>query len=163
MFGKKKRFNHGANSKEIGLLGLGTHFKGTIRFRGTLRLDGEVEGGIAAEEGSGSMLIVNQHAVVNGNITSDSVLISGKVRGNVKAAERVELYRSGSLKGDVHTGDLMIEGGAEFHGNCVMAKYHGSEQRTKGAKSAPPETAPATEPDGQTAQKAGDGAGTAPG
>ncbi len=159
MFGKKTRSNHGANAKEFGLLGLDTHFKGNIRFRGTLRLDGEVEGGIASEEGSGSMLIVNQHAVVTGNIVSDSVLISGKVRGNVKAAERVELYRSGSLKGDVHTGDFMIEGGAEFEGNCVMAKNHNSEQRSKGAKSAPPE--PAAEPGGQAAQKTG--AGTAPG
>ena len=122
---------NGAGGKEIGLLGVDSRFKGHLRFKGTLRLDGDVDGTITSEEGSGSMLIINQHAVVNGNITSDSVLISGKVRGNIKAAERVEVYRSGSLKGDVYTGDIMIEAGAEFEGNCRMIKGLNPEQREK--------------------------------
>lgn len=126
----------GADAKEIGLLGMDTRFKGHVRFKGTLRLDGDVDGTIISEEGSGSMLIVNQHAVVNGNITSDSVLISGKVRGNIKAMERVEIYRAGSLKGDVYTGDIMIEGGAEFEGNCHMIKNLNPEQREKVLKGA---------------------------
>jgi cytoskeletal protein CcmA (bactofilin family) len=124
------------DNKEIGLLGMDTRFKGHVRFKGTLRLDGDVDGTIVSEEGSGSILIVNQNAVVNGNITSDSVLISGRVRGNIKAMERVEIYRSGSLKGDVYTGDIMIEGGAEFEGNCRMIKNLNPEQREKLLKTA---------------------------
>lgn len=116
---------------EIGMLAVDTRFKGNIRFRGTLRLDGVVEGSITSVEGSGSKLIINQNAVVNGNITSDSVLISGRVRGNIKAMERVEVFRAGSLKGDVYTGDIMIEGGAEFEGNCCMLSKLTPEQRQK--------------------------------
>ena len=109
-------------SDEVGLLGLESNFKGNIRFRGTLRLDGTVEGNISSEEGTGTMLVINQRAQVNGNIIADSVLISGKVTGNVKATERVEIYRTGLLKGDVVTGDLMVQGGAEFQGQCHMKK-----------------------------------------
>lgn len=123
MFGRRKNgkaeLTHEL-SKDIGLLGIDTRFQGKIRFMGTLRIDGVVEGSITSEPGSGSVLIVNQQASVNGDIVSDSVLISGKVEGNVHARERVEIYRSGYLKGDVFTGGIMIEGGAEFEGNCHM-------------------------------------------
>ena len=102
------------------MLGVDSEFKGNIRFRGTLRIDGFVEGGITSQEGSGSVLIISRKAQVIGNIVSDSVLLSGKIIGNVTAVERVEIFRSGTLKGDIHTGDVMIEGGAEFEGTCRM-------------------------------------------
>jgi cytoskeletal protein CcmA (bactofilin family) len=107
-------------AKDIGLLGTDTRFEGSIRFAGTLRIDGAVVGNITSEPGSGSVLIVNQQATVQGDIVSDSVLISGHVEGTVRARGHVEIFRSGLLKGDVYTSGLMIEGGAEFQGYCHM-------------------------------------------
>lgn len=102
------------------MLGSDTRFEGAIRFTGTLRIDGIVVGDILSEPGSGTVLVVNKHAVVNGDIVSDSVLVSGRVEGNITALERVEIFRAGYLKGDVRTADIMIEGGAEFEGYCHM-------------------------------------------
>lgn len=131
MFGRKSAQPNSKGAREIGLLGVDTRFKGHIRFRGTLRLDGQVEGTIVAEEGSGSVLIVNRKAVVTGNIVSDSVLISGSVLGNIKALEKVEIFRTGTLRGDVFTADIVIEAGAEYEGNCRMIKNLNPEQREK--------------------------------
>ena len=119
MFRRAQEKNN-AGTSEIGLLGVDSHFEGIVRFAGTLRVDGRVEGDIASEPGSGSVLVINQSAEVLGNIVSDIVLISGQVVGQVTANERVEIFRNGSLKGDIYTADIMIEGGAEFEGRCHM-------------------------------------------
>lgn len=111
-----------APGRDIGLLGLDSRFKGSVRFAGTLTIDGTVEGGISSVEGSGATLVVNQNAVVIGDIVADSVLISGKVTGNIKARTRVEIFSAGTLTGNVHTGDIMIEGGARFQGFCHMLR-----------------------------------------
>ena len=117
---KSRKNQNPPGGSDIGLLGHDTRFEGTIRFSGTLRIDGVVVGDIHSEPGSGSMLVVHQSATVTGNIVSDSVLISGRVEGNITALERVDIFRSGTLKGDVRTGDIMIEGGADFEGYCHM-------------------------------------------
>ena len=141
LFGQSKTEGPQA-AKEIGLLGTDTKFEGSIRFAGTLRIDGTVVGPISAQPGSGSVLIINQQAIVNGDIVSDAVLISGKVQGNVHASERVEIFRSGLLKGDVYTADIMIEGGAEFQGYCHMADGSASAGRVPAAPQSPPKPGP---------------------
>ena len=120
MFGRTRN-DKGTPNRDIGLLGVDTRFEGTIRLTGTLRIDGAVTGNIESVPGSGSMLIINQEATVHGDIVSDSVLISGRVEGSIHARDRVEIFRSGFLRGDVVTTDIMIEGGAEFQGNCHMS------------------------------------------
>ena len=124
-----KLLNRASVTREIGLLGGDSRFKGLVRFRGTLRVDGLVEGNIQAEPGGGAVLIINQEARVTGDVSADQVLISGTVLGNVRAKERVEIYRSGDLKGDIYTSDIMIEAGAAFAGYCHMegAKTKGKE------------------------------------
>jgi len=143
LFGKKKSPDPVASSPEIGLLGGGTRFEGRIRFRGTLRLDGSVKGDIRSEQGSGSVLVINRNASVTGSIVADSVLISGEVDGNVIARKSVEIFRNGTLKGDIYTGEIMIESGAEFQGRCHMIRdmpldqQHALLKRVLGDKDAP--------------------------
>jgi len=107
-------------NQDIGLLGSDSRFEGTIRFEGTLRIDGTVVGNIESSLDGNSMLVINKDAVILGDVTADSILISGKVEGVVHAPERVELYKAGLLKGDIYTGDLMVEAGASFEGYCHM-------------------------------------------
>ena len=157
MFKSKEVVPAAGDSTEVGLLGVDSRFEGLLRFRGTLRIDGTVEGTILSEGGSGSVLIVNQNAVVRANIVSDAVLISGTVDGNICAQERVEIFRAGVLRGDIYTNNVMIEGGAQFQGRCHMLKDLDPARREKlleEAFAAPPPRvaeAPLTE---------GNGAGT---
>lgn len=111
MFGKIKE----TDSKMETVLGPETHFQGTIRSKGYIRVDGKVEGGISAEG-----VIVGETGQVQGDITAKNIVIGGKVTGNIIAAAALELQVHSQVFGDIRTAQLSIAEGAVFEGNCVM-------------------------------------------
>ncbi len=98
------------------ILGVGSDFKGQITCKGTIRIDGKIEGNVASEEG----VIVGDKGLVKGNISAKNVLLSGKVTGNVSSSKRLEITPSGQLQGDIKTQRLVIAEGVIFKGNCDM-------------------------------------------
>ena len=64
MFGRKK-LNPGTIDC---LIGAGTAIQGDVRFRGGLRIDGEVRGNVIAEDGAPSMLVLSENARVEGQV-----------------------------------------------------------------------------------------------
>jgi len=115
-------------------LGEGTDFKGILTFEGTVRIDGQMEGEIYTKD----TLIVGESAVVNAEINVNTIAISGVVRGNINAADKIEVHRPGKLFGNVKTPSLYIEEGVIFEGNCSMT-YDTSEEKRVSSISAPRE------------------------
>lgn len=111
MFGK---INEGDTKMET-MIGADTHFQGTIRTKGSLRIDGRVEGGVSAE-----FVIVGETGEVQGDITAKSIVVGGKVTGNIVAAGALELQARSQVFGDIRTAQLNISEGAVYEGNCVM-------------------------------------------
>ena len=95
-----------------------TILAGKLISKGTLRIDGRVEGEVQAEEA----VVVGPSGTVKANIVARSVAVSGKVWGNVVAHERLEIQPTGEVHGDVQTsaGALMVEAGAKLEGRCIM-------------------------------------------
>ena len=112
-----------------GLLGVGSIFHGRIGFEGTLRIDGSVYGEIFCENDAFSTVVVTQGAEVEADIVADIVVVSGKVWGNVKAIERLELHREGQIEGLVYTSDFHIKDGALFQGECIMIRDWSAEKK----------------------------------
>jgi cytoskeletal protein CcmA (bactofilin family) len=111
-----RRVNSGAVET---VLGQDSVFKGgKIVSKGTLRIDGQIEAEIEAEDS----IVVGPTGVVRANITARSVAISGKVYGNINAQERLELQPTCEVHGDLQTatGALIVEGGAKLEGRCTM-------------------------------------------
>jgi cytoskeletal protein CcmA (bactofilin family) len=98
------------------IIGEGTHFSGTLRADTTVVVNGTYEGGLQTAEG----VIIGKSGVVNGDLLATSVLVEGRVKGNVTARDRVELRTGSRLEGDVHARSFMIEDGVFFQGNCMM-------------------------------------------
>ena len=122
---EKNRKDIGAN-EIIAFLGKGTEFKGVITYYGTIRIDGHVEGEIITE----GTLIVGESAVLNAEISAGTVVSSGKISGNVKAAEKIQLLPTAILDGSVKTPLLIIEEGVRFNGNCQMSSSTAVSQST---------------------------------
>jgi cytoskeletal protein CcmA (bactofilin family) len=101
------------------LLGTGTAIEGTLNFKETIRLDGNVNGKIISEKGT---LIIGERAVVEAQIRVGTAVIKGTVNGHIQAAERIEIHPPAKITGDIQAPVVSIETGVVFNGNCSMVK-----------------------------------------
>ncbi len=97
-------------------LGEGTQFKGEVRFAGTIRIDGYLEGEFVC----GEMLIIGEGAQVKAKIEVGSLDVCGQVEGDITARQRVQLLAGSRVTGMIRTPSLVISEGAVFDGKCEM-------------------------------------------
>jgi cytoskeletal protein CcmA (bactofilin family) len=97
-------------------LGKGTKISGKLVFDGQGRIEGQVDGEIAAKD----VLTVGGGAVVNAKIAGTTVVIEGHVTGDVTASQRLELRASARVHGNVTTPSLVVQEGAVLNGQCSM-------------------------------------------
>lgn len=90
--------------------------KGNLKFTGELLLEGKLEGEVNAD----GVLTLGEGGSVNGNISANTVVIKGKVNGNVIAKDKVELKSKAELFGDVKAAKLAIEEGVTFVGRTEV-------------------------------------------
>ena len=98
------------------LLGRGCEYEGKLTFEGTVRIDGKFTGEIFSND----VLIIGEGAEIHAEIDVAVVIVSGYVKGNISARNRLELHAPGRLIGNIVTSTLSIEEGAVFEGNCKM-------------------------------------------
>ena len=110
MFGKKKQ------PSIKSLIAQGSCIEGNLKFTDGLRIDGEVIGDICANEGSASILVISESALVTGRIFADHVIINGRVMGPVHASELLELQPKAKIEGDVSYKALEMHQGAVIFG-----------------------------------------------
>src|SRR3974377_528986 len=98
---------NGSSNNSKNVLNSDVELKGTLKFTGELTFDGKLEGDINSE----GSLHLGDNAVVKGNINVNSVVMRGKVNGNVIAREKVDIKTKTELFGDVRAPRLVIEEG----------------------------------------------------
>jgi len=113
MFNKKKEV---VQLEVMTFFGKGTHFKGVLTFDGTARIDGEIEGEIITQ----GTLIIGESGVVKAEITAGSVVVGGKVIGNIHANQKIQLLPKSVVTGSLTTHSVTIEDGALLNGICEM-------------------------------------------
>ncbi len=97
------------------LFGPQSEFKGELAVKGLLRVDGSVTGKIQADH-----LILSETAEVQGDLLAKKIVVGGRVKGNLKASELVEIQSKGRVEGDVFTDKLLVVEGGEFNGRVEM-------------------------------------------
>jgi cytoskeletal protein CcmA (bactofilin family) len=98
-------------------LGASLHVKGEISGNEDLLIDGSVEGLIQLDE---RKLTVGATAKVTADIIAREVVVYGNVKGNLRAKDRIEIKKDGSVNGDLTTSRIMIEDGAYFKGSIEI-------------------------------------------
>lgn len=102
------------NSKNV--LNSDVEIRGTLKFAGELTFDGKVEGDINSD----GVLNLGDNANVKGTIDVGSVVVRGKITGNVIAKDKIELKAKTELFGDVRAAKLVIEEGVTFVGKTEV-------------------------------------------
>jgi cytoskeletal protein CcmA (bactofilin family) len=98
-------------------LGASLHVKGEISGNEDLHVDGSVEGLIQLED---RKLTVGASAKLTADVVAREVVVYGSVKGNLRARDRIEIKKDGSVVGDLTTARIMIEDGAYFKGSIEI-------------------------------------------
>jgi cytoskeletal protein CcmA (bactofilin family) len=96
----------------------GSEFEGKLVFKDTVRIDGRFRGEISSE----NTLIVGETGEIEASIRSKTVAVSGSVTGDIVAATKVVLHKTARVCGNIQTGSLVVEDGAEIDGSIKMGK-----------------------------------------
>jgi len=102
------------DTKITGFYDKETEFKGDLRFKGSFRIDGRFKGKIDSE----SILIVGDHGRVEADVKVGYLIVSGEIKGNIQAREKVEIHTNGRVIGTIVTPKLIVEEGAYLEANC---------------------------------------------
>jgi len=107
-------------------LGRNTEFEGKLSFSGTVRIDGRFKGEIRSD----GTLIVGDRAVLEADIQVPHLVVCGEVRGNLYAAEKVEIHPPGKVFGNVQAPAVVMDEGVVFEGCCRMQDIKIPEDKT---------------------------------
>ncbi len=116
-----------------GFLDAGSHVKGELHFENTFRVDGKLTGRISSD----GTLVVGKGGLLVGEIEVAQVFVSGRVEGEIRASQRVQIAATGVVQADIDTPTLVIEDGALFDGRCVMSARTGTAREKVGPKPVP--------------------------
>jgi cytoskeletal protein CcmA (bactofilin family) len=100
-------------------LGRSLVVKGDVSGSEDLTISGQLEGTVNVQ---GHCLTIGPEGKVKAEIQAARVVIYGSVHGNISVRERVEIYKSGHVVGDLLAPGISIEDGAYFKGKIEILR-----------------------------------------
>jgi cytoskeletal protein CcmA (bactofilin family) len=106
--------------------------KGEIRGREDLYIDGEVQGSIHLSDGR---VTVGPHGKISADVDAREIIVRGIVKGSLRGRDRVEVGRTGDIRGDITTLRFAIEEGAQIHSKVEITRKEDSRNSRAQEKS----------------------------
>lgn len=119
-----------AAGNQSSLIGNTLLIKGEVFSDDEILIEGRIQGKINVK----NRLIVGKNGNVEADIEAREVVIRGKVTGNVKGGQRVEIVPAGILHGNINSPRVVIADSGIFEGNIEM---HSRDNKNKGREEAP--------------------------
>lgn len=103
----------------------GSKISGKLFFEGAVRIDGQVDGEISANDA----VTIGEGAIVTAQLKAVSVVVAGKISGDIVASKRIEIRPTARVFGNLTTPALVVNEGALFEGHCTMRTESAREER----------------------------------
>ncbi len=100
-------------------IGKAITIKGDLSGDEDLLIEGSVDGKV---ELPNNQVTIGAHGTIHAELHAKSVLVIGRVTGNVYGSERVEIQATGIVEGDVCAPRLIVAEGAVVNGAVKMGK-----------------------------------------
>jgi len=113
----------------ISIIGPGMKIVGNLDTDGAVRIEGTVQGNIRA----GKAVVVGKEGLVEGDVLTQDAVVSGKIKGSLRAESRLEIQATSRLEGEISAGRMQVEEGAHLNGTMKIGK---------GAGEVPPQATP---------------------
>jgi cytoskeletal protein CcmA (bactofilin family) len=94
-------------------LGSGLTLKGELSGAEDVHIDCKLDGPVSL---GGNRLTIGPSGKISGEVVAREVVIEGKVNGEIRAHDRVEIHKEGSFIGDLVTSRISIQEGAYLKG-----------------------------------------------
>lgn len=122
MMGKKDKRH------EEKVLDVDASMQGTLTFKEpvNLKINGRFEGSLNTK----GNLMIGENATVNADIACDSIVVAGKVNGNINAVKEIKIIAPGCVVGEIKTPLLSVAEGAILEGTCSMLSKSRQESRS---------------------------------
>jgi cytoskeletal protein CcmA (bactofilin family) len=108
----------------------GIRIKGEVTGSEDLFVDGTVDGKLNLINGC---LTIGPNGSVKADVSAREVIVRGKVEGNVTGKDKVQLWSTGQVTGEVRTDRLAIEDGALLRGKVEAGRPPVKAAETKAA------------------------------
>ncbi len=101
------------------LIGARTRINGDVEFTGGFHLDGHINGNVTGAAGPGAILSVSEQGCIEGSVVAANIVLNGIVKGDIDAAERVELGAKARVLGNVRYGVIETAVGAQINRKLI--------------------------------------------
>jgi len=118
------------SSRASASISQGIKIKGEVTGSEDLFVDGVVDGKLSLTNGS---LTIGPNGTVKADVTAREVIVRGKVEGKVTGRDKVQLWSTGEVTGEVQTDRLAIEDGALLRGKVEAGRQPSKISETKAA------------------------------
>jgi cytoskeletal protein CcmA (bactofilin family) len=132
--------------KAAACISQGITIKGEVVGSEDLFVDGTVDGKITI---ANAIVTVGPNAKVKADIASRDIVLRGRVEGKFTASERIQIWSTARVEGDLKSERVSIEDGAEVRGKIEVGKDSAAAADTAG-HSKKSQSGKASQADGKT-------------
>ncbi len=94
-----------------------TKFIGEIVTESDIKFDGFIKGALNTKK----KLVLGESGVIEGNVTCNNAIISGKITGDIFVEDLVTFYATAKITGNITCNKISVEPGALINGKCIMS------------------------------------------
>src|ERR1700704_1223161 len=120
-----------ASSRAAACISQGIKIKGEVTGSEDLFVDGVVEGKLSLT--TNCCLTIGPNGNVKADVVAREVIVRGKIEGKVTGRDKVQLWSTGQVTGEVQTDRLAIEDGALLRGKVEAGRQASKTSEIKSA------------------------------